>query len=138
MYTIEQLIPHRGRMKLVQELIKTGDDRCMTVSVALPEWPLCADGAINPIVLIELVAQTAGVNIGLHEIHKDNPSGKTGWLVGIKKAEFFRSEIPVHSKIYITVMERTRDDAYAEIVGMARIESELIAEMELQVYRPVE
>ncbi len=137
MYEIEQMIPHRGSMKLVQEIVEVGGNRCVTASTVLSDWPLCEDGSVSPIILIELVAQTAGVNIGWQEVHSKNPSGQTGWIVGIKKAEFYRDRIPVNTRVLITIEENRRDDSYAEVAGRARVDSELIGEMNLQVYRPV-
>jgi predicted hotdog family 3-hydroxylacyl-ACP dehydratase len=136
MYAIEQMIPHRGSMKLVQEIVEVGGNRCVTVSTALPEWPTCENESINPIVLVELVAQTAGVNFGWQEHHSDRPSGKVGWLVGIKKAEFFRDMIPVGTRIMVAIEESRREESYAVIAGRVHVDRELVAEVELQVFRP--
>lgn len=137
MYTIEQMIPHRGSMKLVQEIVEVGGNRCVTSSTVSPDWPTCENGSVSPIVMVELVAQTAGVNFGWQEHHSDHPSGQVGWLVGIKKAEFYRDRIPVNMKILVTIEENRREESYAVITGRVRVDSELIAEVELQVFRPV-
>jgi predicted hotdog family 3-hydroxylacyl-ACP dehydratase len=133
---IEKLIPHRDSMRLIEEILELDDNHCITASTVSSRWPLYEDGYVHPIILIELVAQTAGVNFGWHEMHKKVASGMLGWLVGIKKARFFRDRIPVDSKIIISIEDRKRDDAYAEISGTARLDSEIIGEMELQVFRP--
>ena len=133
---IEKLIPHRNSMKLIEEIIELDDNHCITAATVSPRWPLYEDGYVHSIILIELVAQTAGVSFGWHEMHKKEPSGKLGWLVGIKKARFFQDRIPVNSKIVISIQEQKRDDAYAEISGTARVDSEIIGEMDLQVFRP--
>jgi predicted hotdog family 3-hydroxylacyl-ACP dehydratase len=134
--TIENLIPHRHSMKLIDEIIELGDDRCITAATVSSRWPLYQDGYVHPIILIELAAQTAGVNFGWHEIHKNMPSGRLGWLVGIKKARFFRDRIPVNSRIVVSIEDHRSDDMYAEISGIARLDSEIIGEMDLQVFRP--
>lgn len=138
MYTIEQIIPHRGSMKLVQEIVEVGGSRCVTASTVSSNWPTCENGSVSPIVLIELAAQTAGVNIGWQELHGDHLSGKekVGWLVGIKKAEFYRDRIPVKTRILVTIEESRREESYSVITGRARVDSELIGEMDLQVFRP--
>jgi len=136
MYTIEQMIPHRGSMKLVQEIVEVGGNRCVTVSTALSEWPTCENGSVSPVVLVELAAQTTGVNIGWQELHSDRPSGKVGWLVGVKRADFYLDRIPVGTRI-LTIIEQGRyEGSYAVIAGRIRTDSELIAEVELQVFRP--
>jgi len=137
MYDIEALIPHRGRMKLIGEIIEMNDSRCVTVSVASETWPLCSDGAVDPIILIELAAQTAGVHFGWDEMRSGNESaGRTGWIVGIKKAEFFRDRIPVGSRIEVSITSRKSDETYAEISGVARIGPGVAGEVMLQVFRP--
>lgn len=136
MYTIEQMIPHRGSMKLVQEIVEVGENRCVTASTVLPEWPTCENGSISPVVLIELVAQTTGVNIGWHELHSEKPSAKVGWIVGVKKADFYRDRIPVNTRILTIIEEIKSEETYAVVTGRTRVESELIGEIELQVFRP--
>jgi predicted hotdog family 3-hydroxylacyl-ACP dehydratase len=133
---IEALIPHRKSMKLIEEIIELDDSHCVTAATVSPRWPLYDDGYVHPIILIELVAQSAGVNFGWHEMNKKTPSGQLGWLVGIKKARFFKDRIPVNSKIVTSIEDHKRDDVYAEICGTARLDSEIIGEMELQVFRP--
>lgn len=123
-------------MKLIDEIIELDDDHCITAATVSSRWPLYRDGYVHPIILIELTAQSAGVNFGWHEMHKKKPSNRLGWLVGIKKARFFRDRIPVNSRIVISIDDHKRDDVYAEIKGTARLDSEVIGEMELQVFRP--
>jgi len=130
------MIPHRGSMMLVQEIVEVGGNRCVTVSTALPGWPTCENGSVNPVILVELVAQTAGVNFGWQECHSDRPSGKVGWLVGIKKAEFYLDRIPVGTRIMVAIEESKREESYAVIAGRVRINGEPAAEVELQVFRP--
>ena len=137
MYDIEALIPHRGRMKLIGEIIEMNDSRCVTSSVASEAWPLCSGGAVDPIILIELAAQTAGAHFGWEEMRSGNENaGRAGWIVGIKKAEFFRDRIPVGSRIEVSIASRKIDETYAEITGTARIGSGVAGEVMLQVFRP--
>jgi predicted hotdog family 3-hydroxylacyl-ACP dehydratase len=137
MYDIETLIPHRGAMKLIGEIIEIDESRCVTASIASESWPLVSGGSVDPIILIELAAQTAGVHFGWEEMRKGNPDvGKVGWIVGIKKAEFFRDRIPVGSRIEVSITDRKSDATYAEIAGTARIGTEIAGEIMLQVFRP--
>ncbi|OHD66546.1 MAG: hypothetical protein A2176_02105 [Spirochaetes bacterium RBG_13_51_14] len=137
MYDIEKLIPHRGRMKLVGDIIEIDDDRCVTASIVSNEWPLRADGYVDAIILIELTAQTAGVHFGWDEMKRGKENaGTVGWLVGIKNAMLYRDRIAVGSNIVISIEDRKSDDTYAEIIGTARVESEVIGEIMLQVFRP--
>jgi predicted hotdog family 3-hydroxylacyl-ACP dehydratase len=133
---IEKMIPHRNSMKLVDEVLEINERSCVAAATVSPRWPLYEDGYVSPIILIELAAQTAGVNFGWREMQKEKRSDQLGWLVGIKNAEFYRDRIPRDTRIVISIEDRSKNDAYVVITGTARVGSELIGEMELQVFRP--
>ena len=101
--SIEDLIPHRGRMRLIHEILEVDEHRAVTRTVATEEWPLFDGQSVNPIVLVELVAQTAGVTNGWERIKTQGmDSEKKGWLVGIKKTSLFIDAIPLHTEIITT------------------------------------
>jgi predicted hotdog family 3-hydroxylacyl-ACP dehydratase len=133
---IEDLIPHRNRMKLIDEIVELDDAHCVTAATVSPGWPLVEDGHIDPIILIELAAQTAGVSFGWHEYRQGKPtSGRLGWLVGIKNAVFYTDAIPMRARITMTVEGRKNGGTYAEISCTALVGSEAMARMQLQVFR---
>jgi predicted hotdog family 3-hydroxylacyl-ACP dehydratase len=133
---IENLIPHRNSMKLIDEIIEIDDNHCMTASTVSSGWPLVENGYVDPIILIELAAQTAGVSIGWHEFMRGKPREvRLGWLVGIKSAGFYCERIPVRTRIIMTVEEHKSEESYTEIAGTARLGSETIGSMVLQVLR---
>ncbi len=133
--SIEKLIPHRNGMKLVDEVIEADDEMAVTASVVTEQWPLFEDNCVNVIVLIELVAQTAGVCRGWKDI-KENPgeTSRMGWIVGIKKAKFFIDKIPLNTRIITTSQNSFTFDNYLEISGTAKIGSEVAGEIILQIY----
>jgi len=131
---IEELIPHRARMKLIDEVIEVDDETAVTGSMVTENWPFLEEDSVNPIVLIELVAQTAGVSIGWTELKTKGmkPEGK-GWLVGIKEAAFYLERIPLNSRI-ITNSKKVFDfDNYKEILGITRIDGEIAGKVTVQV-----
>jgi len=132
---IEKFIPHRNQMKLVDEIIEVDVETAVTGAVVTEQWPLFRDGYTDPAVLIELVAQTAGICRGWQEISR-NPEKAVprGWIVGIKKAKFFVSRIPLNTRIITRSENRVTFDNYLEIYGTSEIASELAGELILQVY----
>ena len=54
---IEELIPHRGRMKLVDDVVEINDILAKTSSRVTERWPLDEANAVAPVILIELIAQ---------------------------------------------------------------------------------
>lgn len=92
---LEDLLPHRGRMLLIGEVLAVEKDRAVTRSVVAESWPLADAKGVSPLVLLELAAQTAGVCNGYDRIMtRGKDSEQRGWLVGVKKAEFSVDRLP--------------------------------------------
>ena len=133
---IESLIPHREGMKLVDKIVKVGEQTALTESTVTNKWPLFENNGVNCLVLIELVAQTSAVCIGWKEIleKQDNVGGK-GWLVGIKSAFFFTNDIPVNTKIMTRTSINFTMDNYTEIHGESKAGNVLLGKIILQVLK---
>jgi predicted hotdog family 3-hydroxylacyl-ACP dehydratase len=131
---IEALVPHRGRMLLVDTIVSAEPGRAVTRATVASHWPLYAAGRVGSLVLIELVAQSAAVSFGMDRLASGDPPGdKFGYLVGIGEARFFIDALVPGD----TVVTRVRDgfvmEAYREIIGTAHLGRRLAAEVTLQV-----
>ena len=137
---IEDLIPHRGRMKWVGDVLEVNDALAKTSSLVTEQWPLDDMDTVDPIMLIELVAQSAGILEGWKSKKKDGKAGAKGWLVGIKKADFFIDRIPLKMRLIATVRRlyslESSFESYAVFAGEVESESRLLSRVELQVFRP--
>ena len=137
--TAETLLPHRGRMLLVGEILSLDDQQATTLSVARRNWPLFNDGTINPLILVELVAQTAGVHNGLRRLESRGEDSETrGWLVGVKKAVFHVDTIALGESVTTTARNAFVFENLREITGTASISGRLAAEVTLQVVEAIE
>ncbi len=131
---VEKLIPHRGRMRLVDEILEVDEKGAVTTSIVAENWPLVENGAADCVVLVELVAQTAGISLGWKEHrNKGDDLEGTGWIVGVKEASFHCSELPLNSRIVTESEKVFQMELYSEIVGTARMGNEILAEVRLQV-----
>jgi len=131
---IEDLIPHRDRMKLIEEILDITDDSAVTSATVSEQWPLVQDGGADPIVIIEIVAQTAAVHVSC----KKGPCGSEGGggrLVGIKNADFFTDSIPLQAVLITTVRDLYSAENYTVLEGTVRQNDELIGRVEIQVIR---
>ena len=130
---IEQLIPHRGRMRLIGSIVSIGSDIAITSAVVSDTWPLYSGGSVSSIVLIEVVAQTAGV---LSSWKKgENKSGITaGMLTGIKRAEFFFDEVPLHAELTTTATIMYSLDDYEAMEGTVMMGQTCFCKVQLQVF----
>jgi len=132
---IENLIPHRGRMKLIDTITAVDQKQAVTRATVKESWPLLSGNAASAIVLVELAAQTAGVCIGWNENMKTGgPKTKAeGWLVGIKKARFYVEKIPLGTCITTLSEIHLVVENYKEIAATASINAKLVAEINLQI-----
>lgn len=135
MENIEDLIPHRERLKLIDTIVSVDRDRAVARATVNEMWPLVSEQAVSVIILIELAAQTAGIWIGWNEkIKTGEPQGDTrGWLVGVKKARFYTADIPLGTSLTIQSDKSLIVDNYKELAASITIGDQLIAEIDLQI-----
>jgi predicted hotdog family 3-hydroxylacyl-ACP dehydratase len=133
---IEDLIPHRGRMKLIDGIIHLDFNQAISRAVVKDSWPLFGGGGVKPLILVELAAQTAGLCNGFERIHvRGVDSSQQGFIVGIKKAVFSIDVIPEGTEI-VTLCENTfKYDNFREIQGVSRIGSDIVGETVLQLFQ---
>ncbi len=131
---IEDLLPQRGRMLLIDEIIQVDEEKAVTGATVTDQWPFFDANSVNPLVLIELVAQTAGVTNGWFRIkQRGKDSEKKGWLVGIKQSRFFVDAISLNQRIITRAENQFAYESYRHIAGSARIGSEIVGEVTLQL-----
>ena len=92
---IVTLVPHAGNMCLIDEVITWNDTHieCMACLSAQSYHPLCLDGELSVIHLLEYGAQAMAVHAGLlrhNTPHNDRHSTPVpGFLAAIRDARFF-------------------------------------------------
>jgi predicted hotdog family 3-hydroxylacyl-ACP dehydratase len=97
---IEDLLPHRDRMLLIDEILEVEHNMAVTCATVTPRWPFFNGNGVDSLVLIEVVAQTAGISNGWVRIQKHGKdSEKKGWLVGIKQSRFFVDTLALNDRI---------------------------------------
>ncbi len=128
---IEKLIPHRDRMKFVNAVLEITADAVITSALVSERWPLCDGSSVDPVILVEVVAQTAGIHIGWK---KRRENGEKGWLVGIKEADFFRERIPLHTELITTVKDLYSAENYNVMEGTVTAGTDLLCRIQIQVF----
>jgi predicted hotdog family 3-hydroxylacyl-ACP dehydratase len=131
---IEDLLPHRDRMLLIDEILEIDDKAAVTRATVTDQWPFFNGKTVDSLVLIELVAQTAGVSNGWFRINqRGKESEKKGWLVGIKQSILFIDAISLNQRIITRAENQFQYESYRHISGIARIDSEIVGEVTLQL-----
>jgi predicted hotdog family 3-hydroxylacyl-ACP dehydratase len=131
---IEALIPHRDRMKLINDVLDVNADIAVTSALVTERWPLCHGSIVDPIVLIELVAQTASVHISWKK-GANKGAGGGGWLVGIKSADFFLDQIPLYTELITTIRNLYSAENYNVLEGTVTAGKDLLGRIQIQVFR---
>jgi predicted hotdog family 3-hydroxylacyl-ACP dehydratase len=133
---LEDLLPHRGRMLLVDDVVEVDSSHAVTRCVVDKSWPLVRDNAVHPLVLLELAAQTAGVCNGWDRIQTQGlDSNQMGWLVAIKKAEFFIDRLPLGSAVIARAENTYNFENLREVACTLRRDGALIARTTLQLFQ---
>lgn len=134
---IEKLIPHRDRLKLIDEILEADDKRAVTAATVNERWPLFEEGSVNPIILIELTAQTTGIAVG-NKRYKETGKGVYGWIVGVKKVVFSTGRIPLGSRLVIRVSPAYDHEGYAVFKGTVEngLDQKILCKMDIQVFSP--
>jgi predicted hotdog family 3-hydroxylacyl-ACP dehydratase len=132
----ETLLPHRGPMLLISEIISITGQGAFTRAIVSEHWPLTDASGVDALVLIEIVAQTAGINNGWHLMQKEGPEvDHRGWIVGIKRSRLLVKKIPLGTVIETQSENTFEYDSLREIQGVVRIGGHVVAEVTLQLMK---
>ena len=130
----EDFLPHRNRMRLIDEIIEVNEKTAVTRATVTGQWPFFSNGFVNSLVLIELVAQTAGISNCWEGIRKHGERFVTkGWLVGIKQSHFYIHALALNTLITTRTENLFIFENFIEILGRVEIDSKPAAEISLQL-----
>ncbi len=133
---IEDLIPHRGKMILIDEIVEITPEYALTSSIVNASWPLLTANGVSSLILVEVAAQSAGVCNGWDRIQeKGIESSKMGWLVGVKRAKFNRDFIPLESEIITRSENSNKYDNLRVTSSVSRIDGDIVGEVTLQLFQ---
>lgn len=133
---VEELIPHRQEMLLIGRIIDVSAQSATAEAVVGLHWPTARPEGIDALVLIELVAQTAGLSVGwkIKQRRSDASAAKgRGWMVGVKAARFTVDPIAIDTRLTIETQIAFEFEQLTEISGRVHTGQTLIAEVRLQV-----
>lgn len=133
---IEEIVPHRGRMRLVDTF--DGNDelkRGVTRTVARETWPLCDGSCVSPSVMIELVAQATAAMAGWEDFKQGKRVG-FGYLVGIKQARLCGDPLRVGTALTVVTRKIVTQDNYGVFSGEVCHDNRVWGEVVLQALRP--
>lgn len=106
------LLPHNGRMVLLDEVLSYDDNSLHAVCTIRPDCILLADGAnaLPGWLGLEIMAQGVGAWAGAHALDAGRPV-QLGFLLGTRKLHFARPEIPVGTVLDVQINLSWQDNA---------------------------
>ncbi|MCF8110530.1 MAG: hypothetical protein K9J85_03480 [Desulfobacteraceae bacterium] len=124
-------------MKLLDEIVEVDAQKAVARSVTTDKWPLAEQDGILPVVVVELVAQTAGINIRWEEFREAGGREKEGGglLVGVKEAVFHVKRIPLDATIITCAAKKYAYMNYAVYQGFSQIGEQILGRAMIQVLR---
>ena len=131
---IESLIPHREKIKIISGILEIKETAAISTAMVNPNWPFYDGAAVNSLVLIEAIAQTAAIVEG-YKRKQQGKDGVRGWLVGIKSAEFNIAKIPVNTNLIIMIESKYSFDNYGVVEGIVKTGEKVLATATLQAVR---
>lgn len=131
---MKELLPHRGDMLLIDEILELTEEFALTTATVISTFPLCRGEEVQPLIMVELAAQTAGVCNGLTRIKEQGEgTSRKGWIVGVKRADFSIEAIPMGSRLIIRSENTHKFDIIREVACVVHLEDRLIGEITLQL-----
>lgn len=95
------LLPHSGRMVLIDRITRYGDDFVEAGAQIKPDHILLVGGILPYTAFIELMAQAVGAYAGL-QARKNARPVRLGFLLGTRKLEIFAQSVPVGTHLLAT------------------------------------
>lgn len=132
---LDDLIPHRRPMRIVDDLLEVGVDRAISRSTISEAWPLVDDEGASRVSLVELIAQTASASIGW-ERRKDERIGGRGYLVGIREARLGIGRLPVGASLTASIVTLRKRQNYIIFEGTVAMDGVVLGGAVVQAFRP--
>jgi predicted hotdog family 3-hydroxylacyl-ACP dehydratase len=135
-YRVEDLVPHRGRMLLLDTIDGYGLDWLRAGVVARRDNLFAQADGVPSWVGIEFMAQAASAFGGIEQVQRgEKPS--IGLLIGSRYYRAVQTFIPFDTKLDVLAQIAMRDaEDFAAYDCTLSADSELIAECTLKAYRP--
>lgn len=133
---IEELLPHRGRMRLVDRVLAHQGER-ISVELTVRDDPLfCHDGLVGSWVGIEYMAQSVAALVGLMSRAQGKPV-RIGLLLGARR---YMAHVPAFRAGQVLRVEASQvffsDNGLAAFDARVMCDTDVLAEAVLSAFQP--
>ncbi len=132
---IDVLLPHRSAMRFLDEALDLQPDRATCRGVVRADNPFVRDGVLDPVALIEFIAQAAAALV----TSQDPTRGPVrGWLVAGRNVELAAGDIPVGGVLEVDVIEAAKVGDFASFDGVVRCQGREVGRGNVKVFKSAE
>ncbi|MBU0513159.1 MAG: hypothetical protein KJ621_00175 [Proteobacteria bacterium] len=111
-------------MKLLDRIIELSTEKAVVSVRPKDDWPMAGEGHVPALVLLEVVAQTAGLVCSLR-VGLDGEEPPLGYLVGVRTGTFFTDRVEIGAEL------TCRAEISFFMAGYAVLKGEVIADEEV-------
>lgn len=131
----ERFLPHRQPMALLTRLLSLDAGVCRTeAEVAAGDLFVAADGTLDPVALVEMIAQSYAALRGYLDCSAGKPV-REGFLVGVRRMQI-HGTAQAGDRLEITVRTVAEVDSFAIADGEIHRGAELLATGNLKLWIP--
>lgn len=135
-YRVDQLVPHRGAMSLLESIDEYGEDWLRASLTTRTTSTFAQAGGIPGWVGIEYMAQTAAAFGGIEQAQRGEPA-TIGLLIGSRYYRCMQEIIPFDTRLIVEARLSLRDaEDFAAYDCALSAHGQRIAECTLKAYRP--
>ncbi|NLE49018.1 MAG: hypothetical protein GX614_11510 [Sandaracinaceae bacterium] len=130
---IRELIPHAGRMILLDELLEWEEGRARAKMRIRERMPFVRSKRMSTIALMEPMAQAVAACLG-YEAYRGGAGVRVGMIIGARSFEIFRAELAVGDALTFDVERIRGSESLSHFSCKAWREGEKIAEATLTLF----
>lgn len=129
---VESLLPHRGPMRLLDDLLEVGVDHVRCRAVVRADNPFVRDGVLDPVAHVEVIAQAAAAFITASDPLR---RAIRGYLVATRNVELADGDLPVGAVLEVSVREAARVGDFASFDGVVTCDGREVARGNVKVFK---
>jgi len=135
---IKDLIPHRGRMLLIDRISSVTEKTLCCKSIVRLDNPFLRDGLLETHALIEYMAQAMAALVGCQDRVDEGSGPNMGFLVSARGVEIAETAIRPGDEIEVHVRDEGRMIEYGNFQGEVLHKGERVCNGMLSFYQEVE
>lgn len=114
---IEELIPHRGRMRFIDGIVSLEEGSMKCTAVVREDNPFIANGLLQSHALVEYLAQSMAGLVGYQDYSKEDDGPAIGYLVAARNIELSEDPVKPGDELTIDVWLEGRNAVYGNFHG---------------------